>query len=90
MDRTFAFLWRQREEIKQLIFRQTRQTAPLISASFSHKTIKSYKMLFKTRYSEQLSPGLQARQSLYVTKHAVVTRQKIENEMRRFYNPLKF
>ena len=33
---TFAFLWRQREEIKEVIFRQTRQTAPLISASFSN------------------------------------------------------
>ena len=40
--KSFAFLWRQREEIKQLIFRQTRQTAPLISASSAHKRIKCY------------------------------------------------
>ena len=40
--KSFAFLWRQREEIKQLIFRQTRQTAPLISASSAHKRKKCY------------------------------------------------
>ena len=41
-EATFAFLWRQREEIKQLIFRQTRQTAPLISPSLAKKIIKCY------------------------------------------------
>ena len=59
--KSFAFLWRQREEIKQLIFRQTRQTAPLISASSAHKRIKCYmKNTFRQQrqVSIHLSPTL--------------------------------